>query len=95
MRVYRHGDIIFREVKELPKGVVVECGNRFEQHGETGKMHVLEGVRVEEVGTQRFVTTFEDDCVVYHPEHPPLTLPPETIFQVERVRTVSQHQYVD
>jgi hypothetical protein len=95
MKVYRHGDIIFREVSELPKGTVTNLGTKFEQHVETGKMHVLEGVRVEEVGAERFVTTLEDDCVVYHPEHPPLTLPKNKTFKVERVRTVEHHEYVD
>jgi hypothetical protein len=95
MKVYRHGDIIFREVSKLPEGSVTNLGNKFEQHGETGKMHVLEGVRVEQVGSELFVTTLEDDCAVYHPEHPPLKLPQNMAFKVERVRTVEHHEYID
>ena len=97
MRVYRHGDVIFREVKELPKGEVKELGTTFQQHGETGKLHTLTGVKVVEVDwdglLQTLVTTPKEGGVVTHPEHPPLVLPPSTTFVVEKVRSVTP--YVD
>jgi hypothetical protein len=95
MRVYRHGDVIFREVKELPKGVVVEQGDTFRQHGETGKFHEVKGVRSVTVADRPFIIMPEWPVPVTHPEHPIEWLPGGTIFGVERVRTVPQHQYVD
>lgn len=57
MLVLRHGDIILREVKELPKGYKESLGSRFEQHGETGKLHVVEGVEVVQVDWDKYLLT--------------------------------------
>lgn len=99
IKVYRHGDIVFRVVENPPAGARV-IGSRFEQHGETGKMHVLDNVDVlavevpttPETAWEKFVRTY-DNPVVTHPEHPPLHLPPNQLFKVERVR--SETPYID
>ncbi len=91
MRVYRHGDIMFREVSALPKGTVKELGSTFEQHGETGKMHTVVGVRVVEIDYRKFLMTPAVAVPVTHPEHPIEWLPPDTILEVSRVRSVTPY----
>ncbi len=105
MKIYRHGDIIFRVVNKLPKGEVKELGNTFEQHGETGKMHTVEGVRVIEIGVPRarvgtqvidvdwrkFIVTPKTPVKVTHPEHPIEWLPADTILEVSRVRSITSY----
>lgn len=97
MKVYRHGDIIFRKVNELPIGEVTKIGTRFERSGETGKLHVLDNVEVVEVDWdsewKTFVQTTAAGGNVTHPEHPELKLPPNTLFRVERVRSITP--YID
>lgn len=91
MKVFRHGDIIFREVKGVPMGEVKNVRTTFEQHGETGKMHVLPKVQVIDIDWNTFITTPKEGGVVTHPEHPPLVLPADTTFVVERVRSVTPY----
>jgi len=93
MRVYRHGDIIFREVGKLPEGEVKELGDTYQQHGETGKMHTVKGVRSVTVADRPFIITPVWPVEVTHPEHPVEWLPPDTILEVSRVRSVTP--YID
>jgi len=91
IKVFRHGDVIFREVEKLPEGTAKDKGTVFEQHGETGKLHTLTAVKVIEIDWRTFVTTPHGGGVVTHPEHPPLRLPGDTTFAVERVRSVTPY----
>lgn len=91
-KVFRHGDIIFREVEKLPAGKIKSITNRFEQHGETGKLHVVENVEVTEIDWDKYLRTLQDEAEVTHPEHPILKLPSNTLFKVERVRSVTPIQ---
>ena len=97
MRVFRHGDIIFREVDGLPTGRVTKVGSRFEKSGETGQVHVLDNVEVVEVDWdsewRTFIKTMGAEGIVTHPEHPEMKLPSNTLFRVERVRSVTP--YID
>jgi hypothetical protein len=97
MRVVRHGDIMFREVKKLPEGPVIECGDTFRQHGETGKFHEVKGVRSVTVKDRPFIITPANPVEITHPEHPPKILPGNTIFRITRVRVVEpeKFQYID
>ncbi len=93
-KIYRHGDIVLRKVDKLPEGEITKHEIGFTQHGETGKLHVLPKVKFDEVEWERkFVTTPADGDVMTHPEHPPLELPGNTIFEVTRVRAIKP--YVD
>lgn len=91
MRVFRHGDVIFREVKGVPMGTVTKVSTVFEQHGETGKLHAVKDVRVVEIDWNTFLTTPAEGGVVTHPEHPSLRLPPNTTFTIERVRSITPY----
>jgi len=104
-RKFRHGDIVFTEVKSIPEGQVIKEEDKLEMHGETGKIHQMLGVRV--VTVARKVTTIErpqvdwswlgvivppGGTVITHPEHPDMRIP-EGTFSVSRVRSVTA--YID
>jgi len=93
MEVLRHGDIVLREVRGLPRGRKQVLGTRFEQSGETGKLHVAENVEVVQVDWDKYLLTLQDGAVMTHPEHPLLELPPNKVFKVGRVRSIVP--YVD
>lgn len=95
MKVYRHGDIIFRVVDKLPDGKATAVGTRFERHGETGNVHTVADVEVIEVDWdsewRTFIKTSKEGSTVTHLEHPELKLPPDTLFRVERVRSITPY----
>jgi len=91
MRVFRHGDVVFREVEKLPEGKVTSTDDKLEVSGETGNLHTLTGVRVIEIDWNKFIEVPEDGATVTHPEHPPLELPPLLVARVERVRSITPY----
>ncbi len=91
MRVFRQGDIIFREVEKLPEGKVTGEDDKVEISGETGHLHTLTQVKVIEIDYTKFVTMPEEGGVMTHPEHPPLELPPLLVARVEKVRSVTPY----
>lgn len=93
MRIFRHGDIRFKEVEKLPEGEVTGEDDKLEISGETGHLHTLTGVRVVEIDWNKYVQVPEDGAIMTHPEHPPLVLPPGLVAKVERVRSVTP--YID
>lgn len=93
MRVFRQGDIIFREVEKVPEGEVKSTDDKVEISGETGHIHALVGVKVLEIDQSMFVEIPEEGATMTHPEHPPLELPPLLVARVERVR--SETPYLD
>ncbi len=116
VKVYRHGDIVFRVIEALPGGTKKVLGDTFEQHGEgplpalcvnlalaacppvviwtaSGLENGLTLVQVIEINWRKFIVTPDGGGTVTHPEHPPLQLPPNTIFEVSRVRSVTP--YID
>jgi len=93
MRIFRQGDIIFREVEKLPKGTVKHISDKLEVSGETGHLHVLTQVQVIEIDWNQFVRIPEEGGVMTHPEHPDLELPAGLVAKVERVRSVTP--YID
>lgn len=93
MRVFRQGDIIFREVEKLPEGKVTSTDDKVEISGETGHLHILPQVKVIEIDYTKFVELPEEGGTMTHPEHPPLELPPLLVAKVERVRSVTP--YID
>ena len=91
MRVFRQGDIIFREVEELPEGEVTGTDDKVEISGETGHLHTVTKVKVIEIDWNKFVKVPEDGATMTHPEHPPLELPPLLVARVDRVRSVTPY----
>lgn len=93
MRIFRQGDIIFREVEKLPEGKVTGTSDKLEISGETGQVHTLVKVEVIEIDWNQFLRVPKGGGVMTHPEHPDLELPPGLVAKVERVRSVTP--YVD
>lgn len=91
MRVFRHGDVVFREVEKLPEGKVTSTDDKLEVRGETGNIHTLTGVRVIEIDWNKFIEVPEGGATITHPEHPPLELPPLLVARVERVRSITPY----
>lgn len=91
MRVFRQGDVVLREVEELPEGEIKSSDDKLEVSGETGNLHTLTGVKVVEIDWNKFVEIPEDGATMTHPEHPPLELPPLLVARVERVRSVTPY----
>lgn len=87
MRIFRHGDVILREVEVLPENAK-EAGDELSIVGETGHAHVLKKVRVVTIPDwTKFIVVPKEGAAITHPEHPTLELPPLLIARVERVRS--------
>ena len=94
MRIFRQGDIVFKEIERFPEGEITKEDDKIEISGETGQLHVLPKVKVIEINWNKLlVETPKEGGVMTHPEHPPLELPPLTKFEVRRVRSVTP--YID
>ena len=91
MRIFRQGDIIFREVEKLPEGKVTGTDDKIEIAGETGHLHTLPKVKVIEIDYTKFVEIPDTGGTMVHDEHPPLELPPLLVAKVERVRSITPY----
>ena len=98
MKLYRQGDVMFRQIKSLPKGERVKRANATVAYGEvTGHSHQLaiedrQSAEVLEIGKGLFVRVseagvrIEGGATFVHEEHGPITLPPgnyEVVIQRE------------
>ena len=85
MRVYRQGDVVLKQVNNLPKDVK-PVSRRLRMRGETGNPHILEGShKLYRSGSQLYVVV-EEPCKLVHPEHQLILVKPG-IYRVERVRS--------
>ena len=90
-KLYRQGDLLFREVNQLPEGSEPRKRNNghIEEGEKTGHIHrlaTLEDAEVLEIGNGLFVNvTAEGGVSIVHQEHQPLALPPGN-FEVVRQR---------
>lgn len=75
MKIYRHGDVDIKEVKELPRGLK-KADNLTLAYGEqTGHHHTLVGnaeVFTDNLGNKWFVAN--EDCQITHQEHKTLEI---------------------
>ena len=88
MNLYRQGDVLFRQIRKLPKGEQKKRENATVAYGEvTGHSHQLaiedrEVAEVLEIGEGLFVhvtaagVRIEGGATFVHEEHGPITLPP-------------------
>jgi hypothetical protein len=88
MKLYRQGDVLFRQIKALPKGEKKKRENATVAYGEvTGHSHQLatedrEVAEVLEIGEGLYVhvtaagVRIEGGATIVHEEHGPITLPP-------------------
>jgi len=85
MRVYRQGDVVLKQVNNLPKDVK-PVKRRLRIRGETGNPHTLEGGHKLYRSGGRLYVVVEEPCRLIHPEHQLILVKPG-IYRVERVRT--------
>ena len=85
MRVYRQGDVVLKQVNDLPKDAK-PVRRKLRMRGETGNPHVLEGNhKLYRSGGQLYVVV-EEPCRLVHPEHQLILVKPG-VYRVERVRS--------
>lgn len=104
MRIFRQGDVLIRQVAEIPEGlkqVPLDAGRTILAYGEvTGHAHAVVG-DVELLASdiaemeQRFLRV-EQEATVVHEEHDTITLPPglyevgiQVEYSPEEIRTVA------
>jgi hypothetical protein len=98
MKLYRQGDVLFKEITRLPDGDRKKRDNATVAYGEvTGHSHALaledrDAAEVIEIGDGLFVHVsaegigIEGEVAFIHEEHGPVTLPPgnyEVVIQRE------------
>jgi hypothetical protein len=91
-RIWRQGDVIVREVSEIPENAVRNESNEIRIASETGNPHVLRGVQVFEtrepsgnlVARQQYAL-LEEETVMTHPQHASLRLAPG-VYHITTVR---------
>jgi hypothetical protein len=92
-RIWRQGDVIVREVSEIPSGYVRSKTDEIRISSETGHSHVLKGGRVfmsksprdpQLIGQQQYVI-LEETSQMVHPQHAALQLSPG-MYRVTTVR---------
>ena len=88
MKLYRQGDVLFRQITRLPKGERTKRKNATVAYGEvTGHSHALaiedrDAAEVLDIGDRLFVHVsesgirIEGGATFVHEEHGPITLPP-------------------
>lgn len=84
----RQGDILFVDVKELPKDVKIKVDNVVAEGEATGHKHLLEdGILYESENGTLFIIAEQNTARITHEEHNPVTLP------VGNYKVVRQREY--
>ena len=92
VRFWRQGDVVVREIAEIPRGAVLAETTEVRIASETGNPHVLRAVQVFETrearGSQqrreRYVL-LDEVSTMTHPQHAPLQLSPG-MYEITTVR---------
>ena len=93
VRIWRQGDVIVREVSEIPSNTVRSETDEIKISSETGHAHVLKGGRVfvgknprdsQLLGQQQYII-LEEPSQMVHPEHAALQLS-RGMYRVTTVR---------
>ena len=91
VKIWRQGDVIVRQVSEVPKQVVEAATNEIRIASETGNPHVLKASKVYVPANVRGVqnrqqyVVLEEPTSMTHPQHAALDLLPG-VYQVSTVR---------
>jgi hypothetical protein len=94
MKMYRQGDLLFKEVKCIPEGGKVRKSGHILEGEVTGHVHrvaELEQAEVLEVGEGLFVSVSENGVSVIHEDHKTVELPPGN-YEVVRQREYSPEE---
>ena len=92
MKIYRQGDVLFKEVKSIPEGGKVRKSGHILEGEATGHIHrvaELDQAEVLEVGeTGLFLSVSSAGVSIVHEDHHTLELPPGN-FEIVRQREYS------
>jgi hypothetical protein len=94
MKLYRQGDVLFKEVKEVPEGGKVRKSGHILEGEATGHIHrvaetQLAEAQVLDCGAGLFMcVTGEGGVSIVHEEHNPIVLPPGN-YEIVRQREYS------
>ena len=92
VRIWRQGDVVVREIAEIPRGAVLAETTEVRIASETGNPHVLSPVQVFETQDARSsqqrgecYVLLDEASTMTHPEHAPLQLLPG-MYEITTVR---------
>ena len=92
MKLFRHGDLLIREVLEIPGPAVFVAGNVIAQGEKTGHHHVLNGFGFSQIYQMNGeIKYFEakEDLTLTHQEHNTIEIPVLDSYQAERRKTAN------
>jgi hypothetical protein len=95
--LYRHGDVLIRQVFRLPNGVQKRSGATLAEGELTGHSHRFQqadAVQLWEQGNQLFLEIKEPSATLVHEEHQAIALP-QGIYRVWRQREYRPDAYVE
>jgi hypothetical protein len=90
VRIWRQGDVIIREVSEIPRDAQISESNVVKISSETGNSHVLKASRVfttlyRNRSMQLQYVLLDEPSIMTHPQHPTLHLSAGT-YSITTVR---------
>jgi hypothetical protein len=85
VRIWRQGDVIVREVSEIPKNAVRSETDEIRVASETGNSHVLRGGKVFVSSEQQRYILLEAPASMVHPQHAALQLS-QGLYHITTVR---------
>ena len=105
MRIIRQGDVILREIKQVPEyaervsesvditNTVFVAPDMIVIHGESGHKHVLSGVKTYTYERGIYVVV-DKPVTLKHEEHPAIEIP-KGVYVVTRIRDYALNQVID
>lgn len=95
--LYRHGDVLLRQVSHLPSGAQKRPGTTLAEGELTGHSHRLQqvdAVQLWEQGNQLFLEVKAASATLVHEEHQAIALP-QGFYRVWRQREYRPDAYVE
>ena len=96
MKTYRQGDVLFKEVKEIPEGGKARKSGRILEGEATGHIHRVAEAQLAEAevldcGVGLFMRVTGDSVSIVHEEHNPICLPAGN-YEIVRQREYSPEE---
>ena len=97
MKIYRQGDVLFKQVKKVPEGGKVRVSGHILEGEVTGHIHQvaeanLEDCELMEVGDGLFLNVSSEGGIsIVHPDHNPIQLPSGR-YEIVRQREYSPEE---
>lgn len=96
MKMYRQGDLLFKQVKQIPEGGKVRKSGHILEGEATGHIHRVAEMQLAEAevldcGAELFMKVTGDGVSIVHEEHNPIVLPPGN-YEIVRQREYSPEE---